>query len=495
METYQIGRLIFSFPDKTTAGKIFSDRFWNGNYNTEESMETHADIRCFDTSKKLLSSNGMIFKTEKTDFEQFASLCSFHARCDGLHLKEEWRQPIDHDSELRFNVTNPLQETAFGAMLGDQSLDEFLHIKSKSTSVILSDEQENRIKLTLNDGKIYAGDRTEPFCELILELLSGNTQSLILLSAELADRYKMRIENKSSFEKGLQSAHISIPNEVTEPQYFNPMKETVQEAAETLCIGKLIQIIHLQHVFLETSKDPESAHQFRVKIRQMRALLSLFKPLTSDLQYDEMNNDMRILANRFSALRELDVLIEQWHDFCFKHPELQIKKSKLNAVLRTKRRNELSKVLLYIRSGETTSVLLNIWAYLYHINWMNHADISMEDFARPRIKKWMHRFESGLSDLNYRDSEATHALRILGKKIRYAQAELYASQNKGTRKNESEMKEMQNKLGAVCDTDRNREILLELYSKSDDFALKYEIGLLLGYQASLSEQLVSELKG
>ena len=56
------------------------------------------------------------------------------------------------------------------------------------------------------------------------------------------------------------------------------------------------------------------------------------------------------------------------------------------------------------------------------------------------------------------------------------------------------MKEMQNKLGAVCDADRNREILLEIYTRSDDSALKYEIGLLLGYQASRSEQLISELK-
>ena len=106
----------------------------------------------------------------------------------------------------------------------------------------------------------------------------------------------------------------------------------------------------------------------------------------------------------------------------------------------------------------------------------------------------MHRFASGLSDLNYRDSEATHALRILGKKIRYAQAELYQTENKSKQKNESQMKEMQNKLGAVCDADRNREILLEIYTRSDDSALKYEIGLLLGYQASHSEQLISELK-
>lgn len=163
-------------------------------------------------------------------------------------------------------------------------------------------------------------------------------------------------------------------------------------------------------------------------------------------------------------------------------------------MLRRKRHSELSKALRYVASGETTSVLLNTWAFLYHINWINHTDILMDDFVKPRLKTWMHRFESGLSDLNYRDSEATHALRILGKKIRYAQAELYQTENKSKQKNESQMKEMQNKLGAVCDADRNREILLEIYTRSDDSALKYEIGLLLGYQASRSEQLISELK-
>ena len=494
MEPYQMRRLIFSFPDQTTGERIFSDRFWNGSFNTEESMETCEDIRLYDTAEQNRSAKQLILKTEKCEDEVFASICAITVQADELHLQEEWHQQIDHDSEFPLDIKNYLQDSPFGALTGERLPQEFLHIKFKSTSVILSDDQENRIKLTVNDGSLIAGERTEPFYELILKLFSGDTRSLILLSAELADHYRLLIEKSSAFEKGLQLAHISIPNEVNGQQSFNPMEKTVREAAEILCVEKLIQMIGAQHVFLENAKDPESAHQFRVKIRQLRALLSFFKPLASDLQYSEINNSMRTLANRFSSLRELDVMIEQWRDFCFKHPELPIKKSKLNEVLRRKRHSELSKALRYVANGETTSVLLNTWAFLYHINWINHAEVLMQDFAKPRIKKWMHRFASGLSDLNYRDSEATHALRILGKKIRYAQAELYQTENKSKQKNESQMKEMQNKLGAVCDADRNREILLEIYTRSDDSALKYEIGLLLGYQASRSEQLISELK-
>ena len=55
--------------------------------------------------------------------------------------------------------------------------------------------------------------------------------------------------------------------------------------------------------------DPEKAHQLRVRVRKIRTLLNILKPLISTENYDPLNQNLRQVAQVYETIRELDVLV------------------------------------------------------------------------------------------------------------------------------------------------------------------------------------------
>ena len=54
----------------------------------------------------------------------------------------------------------------------------------------------------VDTGEIKAGDRSEPICELELELLEGDSEPLLLLGEEMKARHGLVAGQKSKFARG-----------------------------------------------------------------------------------------------------------------------------------------------------------------------------------------------------------------------------------------------------------------------------------------------------
>lgn len=79
-------------------------------------------------------------------------------------------------------------------------------------------------------------------------------------------------------------------------------------------------LVCAQHI-KEFPDEIEHVHQFRVRIRHLRSLLSFFKPYLKRKQRKKLIKTVQSNARHFSLTREMDVLNLTLNDFLHYYPE------------------------------------------------------------------------------------------------------------------------------------------------------------------------------
>jgi phosphohistidine phosphatase SixA/CHAD domain-containing protein len=301
------------------------------------------------------------------------------------------------------------------------------------------------------------------------------------------------------------------------------------------------EVYRMLQVFLNNPEDPETAHQFRVKTRAFRSLLSFIKPQLNQDQYQRAEDLLEKLSQGTVRLREIDVIKSEWTKLMETHPEVMRPKSVLTAVLTSERQKELKE----IRGSASwmLSAIFDIW------NWIEkgfqfetaEADseagteapcagtpaaeiteaketpaeiaeaveaendqakdkkktgkiLSLEDFSRKRTREWMKKADVQLKGMDYNDPEAVHSLRIQFKKLRYVLDALNPLLHLESKAFAASLAALQDVLGTYCDIERNLFILKEFDVKYAPRGIRQESGILGGYQIRLSEEKLREMR-
>jgi CHAD domain-containing protein len=187
-------------------------------------------------------------------------------------------------------------------------------------------------------------------------------------------------------------------------------------------------------------------------------------------------------------------MLEKWIPIVQEQPGVIQDPSKLTEILREKRRGEEELAVRYFSSGAATPVLLEIWAGILDMRWDEKADCPIGDFEKKRLGDWSSKFIDGLDSQDFSEIKETHALRILGKKIRYARSAVLPERDGGPRSDPEKLKLLQTLLGELCDAGRNAEILKGIMEESADRQLSLECGMLIGYQMHEAEKLIPGIK-
>ncbi|MBV1710343.1 MAG: CHAD domain-containing protein [Erysipelothrix sp.] len=241
-------------------------------------------------------------------------------------------------------------------------------------------------------------------------------------------------------------------------QQRQALTEIIQNAVETIeePLNKVIAL----------DDDIEAVHQFRVKIRQVRSLIAFFKPRLNEELADEINRRLKEMANVFSNVRELDVLYQRWltivddqspqdHDFGL-------------ALLQAKQQARIE-AYSHFRATQAKS----------DIDWIKRTsknlfsdDKKLGDFIEQRMKQWLKRIRKGIKKLDITDYPAMHQLRIEIKRLRYALTLLNEHTDELMSERIKPSKLWAEQLGIVCDYQRNKEMLNELFVRDIEPKIK-----------------------
>lgn len=447
----------------------------------------------YDTADHSLREQGLAYRIRKEGDRFIATVKDWGSHEGGLHIRHEWNRVVDS----AVPVTEPFSDLPVGAVLqeiggGASLIPIFLTVFTR-TAALWEAADGSLIEVAADNGYIISGERQERICEIELELKSGSVVAVLELGAELSARYPLLVEKKSKYLRALMLSGLA--EEIEEELQGSWQKKNLltDEVPKILVFG-LQEVIRAHDRYLRWPGEPESVHGLRVKIRQLRSLLSFFKPLLEREQYSNMQEKLKTLASQFSYRREIDVLVDEWQAMVEAHPALLSEAAALSKALKNEQ-DSANRVLISLFSrGYGTPILVGLWAGFAALSWdkekTDQEELTLGKYSTKRFEEWLKKTGEAAETLDIADQQAVHGLRIRGKKLRYVLTCLADVLKKDQRKMLAPIKKMQSDLGRICDVRRHLAILPDVTTKYSSRSLLYEGGIMIGFQLSLERQII-----
>ncbi len=163
-----------------------------------------------------------------------------------------------------------------------------------------------RVEVSLDAGRIVAGERQARVAELELELLDGPVEDMLAAARALLDGRRLTVGTRSKAARGTDLLLGTSPSAVRAARVTLDPADSIDAALAKVVRAASIQVTGNVAPVLEG--DPEGVHQLRVSLRRLRsALLFLKHHLGSRAR--ALNREARRALKRLGPARDLDVFL------------------------------------------------------------------------------------------------------------------------------------------------------------------------------------------
>jgi triphosphatase len=357
------------------------------------------------------------------------------------------------------------------------------------------------VEVSIDEGLARCGERSEPFCEIELELRNGPVAPLFALALALAQNVPVAIERKSKAERGYRLYRAAAPPP--------PARAVRAQLSADLCVGRAFTTIAagaLAHVEANeegvlAAEDPEYLHQMRVGLRRLRSAVAAFSRALPADAAAPLSEELQWLAGSLGAARDWDVLMTEilapaeplfGSDAGWRALHIRCKQER-EAARRAAREA--------LRSVRYTRVLLTIAASIARVDSPGHAGAHaaalrapVRDYAVEALERCHRRVRKRGRRLEGLEDEELHRLRIALKKLRYG-VEFFGSlfEVEAVRAFRAPVTALQDLLGRLNDAATAQRLVRERFAGQADHESSAAAGVLLGWIAGRSDALRGEL--
>ncbi len=346
---------------------------------------------------------------------------------------------------------------------------------------------QGEIEVALDQGAIRAGEREWPVSEVELELKAGPVGTLFELADALLSDLPFQLEPRSKAYRGYQLAGGLQPAPVKAgvPALHAgmPARAAYAELAQA-CLGQFGANVP---GFLR-GDDVEFLHQMRVSMRRLRALAGLTRFM--GLERPVWVEELRWLMGELSPARDWDVLVTETLPriaSALPDPHVLDVLAGRAGTLRSEAHERAGRAVSSTR-------LVRLWLAV-------ERDLAALEASGPDTEAWageaLKRRYRSLCRLGHHvgrmDAAERHALRIAGKKLRYAGEFFSGLHPKGSRRFLSALSDLQDLLGALNDAAVTSHLLSQAGERDGPDILE-PIGVVIGYLACESGMRLRELE-
>jgi inorganic triphosphatase YgiF len=345
----------------------------------------------------------------------------------GLFDRSEWEIPVDHADPDPAH----LRATGLAIFADDRLIGQLTPVFSTNflrTIYRLGDAEAGwEIEAALDCGEVVAGSRSEPICEVELELRRGGTERLFVLARQVLDAVPARPLSITKSERGVRLAN---------GDHDRPVKARVPPLGPDLTVAAAFQTIGrscLDHLLVNercllATGDGEAIHQMRVALRRLRSAIKVFRPLLESPRLAEIKVELRWLLERLGSARDADVFVAEIIDPVMKiHPD-EPGLSALRDHWLADRDARLNAAIAAVRDRRFAALVLDLGAWVETGDWLGvpgepprrKLEAPIGPFALRRLGKAVRRLlRQGGDDLGRLSPEDQHEVRILCKQARY----------------------------------------------------------------------------
>ena len=374
--------------------------------------------------------------------------------------RNEWEQPIRGDQP----DLDAARDTGLKPLLTKKLARKLKPVFETSIrrTVYPMRDGHTEIELTLDEGKVVAGRKSSPLHEIELELKSGAPVDLFKLARTLGHDVPLQLSLRTKAERGYALVDGKPPAPVKALPVTLTPDFTAGAALQTIARACLHQMIANQPL-IRIGK-PEGLHQMRVAVRRLRAALSLFSPLLTDTQSQELKSQLRWLTGELSPARELDVFIGRVTKLMVDSGRDKQGLDALVNDLHQRRAQAYARVRSAFSSFRFRDLALKTAAWIEVGDWTRNGDElvhalrerAIAETATDELQRRCKKIRKHGKHVRKLSPRRRHKLRIQTKKVRYA-AEFFATVFPGKKADRrrktftTALEELQDTLGELND--------------------------------------------
>lgn len=262
--------------------------------------------RYFDTPDFALSAQGVALRVRRVGRRWVQTLKTEGERIGGLSRRVEYEMPIRR-GEPDWDAFPPDARVWVPEALRMQVQPVF-ETRFERTAWQIKGTHGAAIEVALDIGKVIAGKRSQPICEIELELKSGQPDALFDLALTWARRLDCLPFDISKAERGVRLAH---------DQPLTPVKSAPLNLQGDMAVAEgfaaAVQVCLTQFQAnvpgVLASDDIEYVHQARVALRRLRAVLHAYRK--AFVLPDDLMQGLRALVASMGPVRDWDVLCNE----------------------------------------------------------------------------------------------------------------------------------------------------------------------------------------
>ncbi len=261
----------------------------------------------YDTPGRLLRERGIALRTRRHARRRLQTVKCASISTGGLSQRPEWEQPCS--GAFDFSAID-LPAIRKWLTRHRDDLTPVFSTRFRRETRIYTPDADTRILIMVDTGEVLCGERSEPICEIELELNAGKPLDLLHLACELARDLPLLPHDVSKAERGYRLlAELPDGAARAEPSDIQ-MQQTPVEAFRQLAFSCVRQW-QANVRGAATGQDPEFIHQLRVSQRRLRSLIRLFAPSLPAEFAAGWSECLRGNADSLGAARDLDVLCDE----------------------------------------------------------------------------------------------------------------------------------------------------------------------------------------
>lgn len=266
----------------------------------------------FDTDDQALHNAGFSVRLRRDGDDWLQTVKTRTAVRAGLSNVEEFEGPAPGKRFCMDAIPDEQARQRVRDIASCASLKPVCETVMNRTSGIISDGNGTRAELSVDIGRVVAGDRRAKFCEAEIELIEGEVAALYLMASDLLRGEDFSFSRLSKSDRGyLLAAEGRIDGDhlprkaatvALEPgqSVWSARRDIFRE-----CLDQIVMNIDAIHA----TDDPEGPHQLRVGLRRLRSALFIFHSVTAKSDGRRLEREVRWLGRKVGALRDRDVAV------------------------------------------------------------------------------------------------------------------------------------------------------------------------------------------
>ena len=264
----------------------------------------------YDTPDFYLQDHGIAFRMRQSGSRWIQTVKDKGRISGGLFQHREWEALVHNEQPDYTRITEPELKKLFNDPAFTRQIQPIFFTQFTRTTYLLHLEDGSEIEFCLDRGKISTDQSSLSFCEIELELKSGNVVQLFhfALTLQKVFPFSLRLENTSKAERGytLKSGRKKLPVKASRIPLNADM--CAIKALQTICWISLAHLSRNENGLLKEQVF-ECQYQMHVAARRLRYTLKIFSKIYCEEAVVTLSRELKWLTMQFSPALDWNVFV------------------------------------------------------------------------------------------------------------------------------------------------------------------------------------------